>query len=146
VSYRPNIQYVDNSLIYLPRANSRHLAVFISSLQHGSCVVQPTEIAFSSGELVDMILRCGLNRLNQIPTFLCTHLRNARLDPKLLSMLRNLDEVWYGGLPLPREEEEWAYRNGINLRVRSTIVTSNCFDSNFLYCRMCLGVQNAELC
>ena len=96
-----------------------HFSVLIGSLQHGSCVIQPTKISFSTDELFDMVHRCGLNRLNQFATFLATHLRNSRLNPKVLSLLANLDEVLYSGLPLPREEEEWAYRNGINLRVRS---------------------------
>lgn len=80
-------------------------------------MIQPTEIAFSSVELADMVRRCGLNRLNQFATFLAIHLRASRQDAKLLSLLRNLDEVLYSGLPLPLEEEDWAYRNGIKLRV-----------------------------
>jgi hypothetical protein len=72
-----------------------------------------------------MVRRCGLNRLNQFATFLAGHLRAARQDAKLLSLLRNLDEVLYSGLPLPIEEEEWAYRNGIMLRVRSRILQFN---------------------
>jgi hypothetical protein len=84
-------------------------------------MVQPTNLAFSSDELVDIIHRCGLNRLTQFPTFLINHLRNARLNPKLLAMLQNLDEILYSGLSLPREEEEWAYRNGINLKVRLSL-------------------------
>ncbi|KAJ7225415.1 hypothetical protein GGX14DRAFT_638581 [Mycena pura] len=90
--------------------------MLIGSLQHGSCVIQPTAISFSAEELVAMIHRCGLNRLNQFAAFLANHLRAARLDPKLLSLLCSLDEVLYSGMPLAREEEEWAYRNGIKLR------------------------------
>ncbi|RDB17511.1 hypothetical protein Hypma_001208 [Hypsizygus marmoreus] len=90
--------------------------MFIGTLQHGSCVIQPTAISFSSGELVDMIHRCGLNRLNQFATFLANHLRASRTDAKLLSLLQGLDEILYSGLPLAREEEEWAYRNGLKLR------------------------------
>ena len=86
------------------------------SLQHGSCTVQPTKITFSSAELLDMITRCRLNRLNQFATFLATQLRASRSDPKLLDALRNLDEVLYSGLMLPRDDEEWAYRNGILLK------------------------------
>jgi len=67
---------------------------------------------------VDMVERCGLNRLNQFATFLTTHLKNSRTNPKLVTLLAGLDEVLYSGLPLAREEEEWAYRNRINLKVR----------------------------
>lgn len=100
------------------------LTDFISfSLQHGSCVIQPTQISFSSEELVTLVHRCGLNRLNQFAAFLCNHFRASRQDPKLLSLLTSLDEVLYSGMPLAREEEEWAVRNGIKLRVRSPCYT-----------------------
>lgn len=90
--------------------------MLIGSLQHGSCVIQPTQISFSSEELISLVHRCGLNRLNQFAAFLATHFRASRQDPKLLSVLSSLDEVLYSGMPLAREEEEWAYRNGIKLR------------------------------
>ncbi|EEB90577.1 hypothetical protein MPER_11194 [Moniliophthora perniciosa FA553] len=63
-----------------------------------------------------MIHRCGLNRLNQFAAFLASQLRASRNNPKLLSMLSNLDEVLYSGMPLPREEQDWALRNNINLK------------------------------
>ncbi|KDR78205.1 hypothetical protein GALMADRAFT_64892 [Galerina marginata CBS 339.88] len=90
--------------------------MFIGTLQHGSCVIQPTTIAFSSEELIDMIIRCGLNRLNQFAAFLMKHFRNARQDAKLLSMMKNLDDVLYSGMPLPYEDEQWALKSGIRLR------------------------------
>jgi hypothetical protein len=92
--------------------------VLLGSVQHGTCTVQPTKIPFSSEELKDMIDRCGLNRINQFSTFLTTHFRNAREDPKLLRLLCALDEVLHSGIALAQEEEDWAYSNGIKLRVR----------------------------
>lgn len=77
-----------------------------------------------------MIYKCRLNRLNQFATFLTTHLRNSRMDPKLLNMLINLDEVLYSGLPLPREEEEWALQNGIKITVSD--LTSPSAEAPFL--------------
>jgi hypothetical protein len=94
-------------------------SVLLGSLQHGSCTIQPTKIAFSADELVDMVERCGLNRLNQFSTFLSTHLTTSRRDARILALLSNLDEVIHSGLPLPREDEDWAYRNKINLKVRA---------------------------
>ncbi|KAI0652204.1 acetyl-CoA synthetase-like protein [Trametes meyenii] len=85
-------------------------------LQHGVCTIQPTKIAFSSAELVDMVHRCRLNRLNQFATFLASHLRNSRTDPALLTVLKGLDELLYSGLPLAPEEEAWAYSHGILLK------------------------------
>ena len=86
------------------------------ALQHGSCTIQPSTISFSSDELMAMISTCSLNRLNQFATFLANHLRNSRNNPKLLDLLKNLDEVLYSGLPLAREEEEWARRNDVPLK------------------------------
>lgn len=85
-----------------------------------------------------MVHRCGLNRLNQFAAFLCNHLRASRMDPKFLSLLTNFDEVLYSGMPLAREEEEWAYRNGIKLRVRSSYYTLAYYSKPYLS-RICLG-------
>ncbi|PSR75926.1 hypothetical protein PHLCEN_2v8840 [Hermanssonia centrifuga] len=90
--------------------------MLFGSIQHGSCTVQPTKIAFSSDELIDMVTRCGLNRLNQFATFLATQLRNSHHNPKLLGVLQNLDEVVYSGLMLPPDDERWAYDKEILLR------------------------------
>ncbi|TCD69976.1 hypothetical protein EIP91_005565 [Steccherinum ochraceum] len=90
--------------------------MLLGALQHGSCTIQPTKIAFSSEELLDMVNRCRLNRLNQFATFLAAHLRASRQNPKLLQTLAGFDEVLYSGLALPRDEEEWAYQNGIRLK------------------------------
>ena len=86
-------------------------------MYHGSCTIQPTSLTFSSEELLDMITRCGLNRLNQFATFLGQHLRNSQTNPRLLQALIQLDEIATSGLALGREEEAWALQNGINLRV-----------------------------
>ncbi|KAI6031738.1 hypothetical protein BKA83DRAFT_582699 [Pisolithus microcarpus] len=93
-----------------------YATVLIGSLQHGTCTVQATKQGFSSEELLDMIQRCGLNRLNQFSTFLSIHLRNSRQNPKLLQALRHLDQVLYSGLPLDRDDEDWAYTNGLKMK------------------------------
>ena len=99
-------------------------------IQHGSCTVQFTKPAFSSAELVDMIQRCGLSRMNQFPTFLSQHLHNSRNDHKLLAYLQGLDEILISGLMLSPEDEDWVYRNGIkvmncygNTEIGSMLVT-----------------------
>ncbi|CDO76611.1 hypothetical protein BN946_scf184868.g25 [Trametes cinnabarina] len=84
-------------------------------IQHASCTVQFTKQAFSSEELIDMIERCGLSRINQFPTYLTHHLRNSRRDPKLLALLQGLDEILISGLMMSPEDEDWVYRNGIKL-------------------------------
>ncbi|KAI0721294.1 acetyl-CoA synthetase-like protein [Cerioporus squamosus] len=90
-------------------------------LQHGACTVQPTALPFTSDELLDMVNRCGLNRLNQFASFLGTHLRNSRTNFALLAALKHLDELLYTGLPLAVEEEAWARQHGILIK--------NCFGS-----------------
>lgn len=93
------------------------LPVFLGTLQHGSCVIQPSKMPYSSEELIDMIHRCGLNRLNAFGSWLGMHLKNSREDAKLLSLLVGLDDVLYSGLAIPKEEEQWAIKNGIRVRV-----------------------------
>ncbi|EKM76166.1 hypothetical protein AGABI1DRAFT_108925 [Agaricus bisporus var. burnettii JB137-S8] len=90
--------------------------MFLGTLQHGACTVQPTVLKYSPEELKDMVTRCGLNRLNQFASFLGNQLRASRQDSRLLSMLISLDDVVYSGLPLPREEEQYAYKHGIKIR------------------------------
>ncbi|KAG1833916.1 hypothetical protein EV424DRAFT_855731 [Suillus variegatus] len=90
--------------------------MLIGALQHGSCVIQPTKIGFSSEELIDMIHHCQLNRLNQFSTFLSIHLRNSRQNRKLLGYLQSLDQILISGLSLPQEDEDWAYKNGLNMK------------------------------
>ncbi|KAH9944105.1 acetyl-CoA synthetase-like protein [Epithele typhae] len=84
-------------------------------IQHASCTVQFTQQGFSSDELVDMIQRCGLSRINIFPTFLAQHLRNSRHNPKLLAYLQSLDQILISGLMMSPEDEEWVYTNGIKL-------------------------------
>lgn len=91
------------------------------AIQHGTCTIQATSQAFSSSELMDMITRGGLNRINQFPSFLSVHLKASRHNPKLLAMLQGLDEIFYSGMPLSQEDEEWVHRHGIRLL--------NCFGS-----------------
>ncbi|KAF8464314.1 acetyl-CoA synthetase-like protein [Gautieria morchelliformis] len=92
--------------------------MLIGFLHHGACTIQPTQIAFSSEELSDMVDRCGLNRLNQFAPFLEKHLRNSHSNPKLLNLLQSLDEVIYSGACLGPEEENWASNSGILMRYR----------------------------
>ena len=121
--------------------------MFIGTLQHGSCLIQPTSIGFSSGELIDMVRRCGLNRLNQFASFLSVHFRNARQDAKLLSMLLSLDDVLYSGLPLSQEDEQWALKIGIKIRVsHSSIIITLYFLKNDNFVRIYLVAQKSERC
>ncbi|KAJ6621257.1 hypothetical protein B0H10DRAFT_2163334 [Mycena sp. CBHHK59/15] len=66
------------------------------TLQHGSSVIQPTQILFLPRNL------SPCSRLSW-----AMHIRNAKSDPKLLQVLSSMDEVLYSGMPLPREEEKF---------------------------------------
>jgi hypothetical protein len=92
--------------------------MLLGSLQHGSCTIQPTKISFSPDELMDMIVRCHMNRLNQFASFLATNIRASRQNQKLLTFLQTLDEMAYSGLPLPQDDEAWAYSQGLQLKVK----------------------------
>ncbi|KAI8972831.1 acetyl-CoA synthetase-like protein [Trametes punicea] len=90
--------------------------MFLASFQNGACTIQPKAVTFSTDELVHMIRHGGLNRLNQFPAFFAVHARAARQNPKLLALLKGLDEILYSGQQMPREDEEWAYANDLQLR------------------------------
>lgn len=90
--------------------------MFLASFQNGACTIQPKAVTFSTDELVHMIAHGGLTRLNQFPAFFAVHARAARQSPKLLALLRGLDEILYSGQQMPREDEEWAYANDLQLR------------------------------
>lgn len=68
-----------------------------------------------------MVERGGLNRFQQMGSYLAENLRHSRHDAKHLALIRGFTDVGYGGLPMPREAEEWAKQNNINLRVRDAI-------------------------
>lgn len=93
--------------------------MMLGSLQHGSCTIQPTKITFSVDELLDMVIRCRMNRLHQFAAFLAVNIRAARQDPKVLSVLQSLDHIVYSGLPLPQDDEAWGYSQGLPLYVRT---------------------------
>ncbi|OJT07559.1 hypothetical protein TRAPUB_1582 [Trametes pubescens] len=90
--------------------------MFLASFQNGACTIQPKAVTFSTDELVHMIVHGGLSRLNQFPAFFAVHARAARQSPKLLALLRGLDEILYSGQQMPREDEEWAYANDLQIR------------------------------
>jgi len=90
--------------------------MLLGSFQHGSCTIQPTKMAFSPDELMDMIIRCRMNRLNQFAGFLATNIKASQQNSKLLQLLQTLDEIVYSGLPLPKDDEAWAYSQGLQLK------------------------------
>jgi len=79
-----------------------------------------------------MVVRCGLNRLNQFAAFLMKHFRNAREDAKLLSIMRTFDDILYSGMALPIDDEQWALKNGLKLRVSRALISKSKIVLNLL--------------
>ncbi|KAF9061227.1 hypothetical protein BDP27DRAFT_1429170 [Rhodocollybia butyracea] len=95
-----------------------YIAQFVLSEQSitHSCMVQYKSGQPSTSELVDIINRCKLRQLVLFPHFLREHLRASRTDPETLHALSSVDVIIYtGGGFVGDEEEEWAWKNGINL-------------------------------
>ena len=92
-----------------------------------------------------MITRCGLNQLKLLANLLGNHLRNSKINPKLLQALVQLDRVTCGGSALGREEAAWALQNGINIRVGGVSAITSCRLLTKLY-RATLGVLKSAGC
>ncbi|KAF9077888.1 acetyl-CoA synthetase-like protein [Rhodocollybia butyracea] len=91
-------------------------SALISAIYHTSCMVQYKSGEPSTSELVDIINRCKTNKLFLFPHFLKKHIRASYMDPETLHALSSVDEIVYGGGSFGSdEEEEWAWKNGINL-------------------------------
>ncbi|KAF8831504.1 hypothetical protein HHX47_DHR1000667 [Lentinula edodes] len=67
--------------------------LLISLMQYGTCIIQPKRIPCATEELIEMIKFGNLNRLWQFATFFSIHLKAARKNPELLSLLVSLEEV-----------------------------------------------------
>ncbi|KAJ3542688.1 hypothetical protein NM208_g3956 [Fusarium decemcellulare] len=65
--------------------------------------------------LRQMIDEYGLTNLNMFPPFLSAVLRDARKDPSLLTSLKTLKLICYGGLALDHTDEAWARSQGLPL-------------------------------
>ncbi|KAH8664639.1 acetyl-CoA synthetase-like protein [Xylariales sp. PMI_506] len=96
-------------------------AKLVGFLQHGSCMIQPTNLPFSADELVTMVRSCDLNRLMVFGSRLASLLKSSRADADVLSALKSQDEIYYVGLSVAPEHLAWAAEHGIKLR--------NCFAS-----------------
>ncbi|KAJ3989999.1 hypothetical protein F5890DRAFT_1569987 [Lentinula detonsa] len=90
--------------------------LLICLMQYGTCIIQPKRLPFPTEELVNMIRFGNLNRLWQFATFFSMHLKAARKDSDLLSLLVNLEEVTTTGMALSQEDEAFAYQSGIKLK------------------------------
>ncbi|KAF9072022.1 hypothetical protein BDP27DRAFT_1321320, partial [Rhodocollybia butyracea] len=101
------------------RGSIGYMAQFVAligTIYRTACMVQYKSGQPSTSELVDIINRCKTKGLFLFPHFLQEHLCASRMDPKTLRALSSVDVITYSGASFGSvEDEEWAWRNGINL-------------------------------
>ncbi|ESK86274.1 amp- ligase [Moniliophthora roreri MCA 2997] len=82
---------------------------------HGTCTIQQTSGFPPRSEIISMVRLGHLSRASMFPVLLSRCIQDARDDTEFLNLMRNLDGIITGGVPPPRELENWAWENGINL-------------------------------
>ncbi|KAF8517017.1 acetyl-CoA synthetase-like protein [Hysterangium stoloniferum] len=92
------------------------LCQLISQFLNGGCqILVPFD--FSSNDLIQMVEQCGLTTPSIFSNRLAKHFKNARNDPRLLSVLQSMIQINSGGAAMSKEELDWAYSNGIHIVV-----------------------------
>ncbi len=66
-----------------------------------------------------MTRACSLNRLAVYATFLSNLIRAAKKDDTVKVALQSLRDIFHTGVALNKEDEEWAYANGLKVIVCS---------------------------
>ncbi|KAF8519897.1 acetyl-CoA synthetase-like protein [Hysterangium stoloniferum] len=97
-----------------------HLAQFcqfISLFFYGACQIL-VQFDFSSNHLIQMVEQCGLTTLNIFSNRFTKHLKNARNDPRLLSVLQSILQIYCDGAAMPEEDLDWACSNGLHIMMR----------------------------
>ena len=100
------------------RGSLCHMAqafMLVGAIQHAACMVQSTGQGYASEELLDMVHRCGVTRLNIFPPFLANHLRSSRKDAAVLRALQDLDEILIAGLTMSDDDQQWVQSHGIKV-------------------------------
>ncbi|KAF5344416.1 hypothetical protein D9758_015473 [Tetrapyrgos nigripes] len=95
-----------------------HMGQFASLVRvigTGSAIVQPIDSSNSPSDLIKLIPTAAITNISLFPVALMQLLRRARVDEELKKILVSLHGVSYSGGSLPREDEQWASANGINL-------------------------------
>ncbi|KAF8516436.1 acetyl-CoA synthetase-like protein [Hysterangium stoloniferum] len=100
------------SLIHLVQ-----LIQFMSYFPNGGChiLAQPD---FSSNDLVQMAEQCGLTTLSIYSNQLTKYLKDARNDPRLLSVLRSMFQVSCVAGPVPEHDLDWACSNDLHIVIK----------------------------
>ena len=90
---------------------------FISSVHIGGCTAQTSSMSVGPQELLGLIRVCKLNTLGLYATFLSDLISAARSDPEIGAALKGLRQIVHTGVALNKDNEDWAYANGLNIIV-----------------------------
>ncbi|KAJ4468177.1 acetyl-CoA synthetase-like protein [Lentinula aciculospora] len=90
--------------------------MLICLMQYGTCIVQPRRFPYPADELAAMVEHCNVNRIWQFSAFFSALLRTARQNPRFIRVLAGLDEVTTCGMALSKEDQDFAYKSGVNLQ------------------------------
>ncbi|KAI0764537.1 acetyl-CoA synthetase-like protein [Trametes elegans] len=98
--------------------NHAHIATyhtFLGAVHTGTCMVQTSSMAATAEEFLALVRVCGLTRLILFATFLANIIRAARTDPAIRDALKDLRQIFHTGVALNKEDEQWAYDNGLRI-------------------------------
>jgi hypothetical protein len=117
--------------------------VVFLAIQRRACVIQPSTIAYSTQELLELSDTQGLNRLFSFSPYLKPHLDKAKSDERTLDCLRGMRQIIYSGVPLDDSVVGWAFESGIPLMVS----TGPFLEPIFIYSRRtCLVARRQARC
>lgn len=74
-------------------------------------------MSVSSPELLGLVDVCKLNTLALYATFLSELIHDAQKDPKVYEALKGMRQIAHTGVAINKDDEDWAYANGLNIIV-----------------------------
>lgn len=74
-------------------------------------------MAVSPQEFLGLVQVCGLTRLILYATFLSEIIRTGKKDEVIRDALKGLRQIFHTGVALNKEDEAWAYENGLRIIV-----------------------------
>ncbi|KAL0567833.1 hypothetical protein V5O48_014166 [Marasmius crinis-equi] len=88
--------------------------VLLSTLIRGNCLVQmrnPIDLS----EIVDLVVRAGVNSLGVFSPLLVGLLKKSQVDPNLLALLKGLIRIIALGAPVPPADAECAWKKEVDI-------------------------------
>ncbi|TFK97273.1 hypothetical protein BDV98DRAFT_596877 [Pterulicium gracile] len=99
-----------------PACHSGQCLSQLYSFASRSCMLQPTTLAYDPAELTAMITLGGLTTSTQFSPFFARHIARARTDKVFLELLKQLETVFLGGLPLSEDDEIFCLQEGVKVQ------------------------------